>query len=307
MGVHRLLLPAVCLPGVALVLMSGCAACKCAPGKVPVPKAMREGETPIAAARPPTTTAPAEVPAKPSEEVPPAAPDLAALTRMAQSDHNALLEYCLRYYNTHYHDYTCLFIKQERLQDTLGPAQTIEAKFLQQPFGVVLHWVENAPSGDLAIYVEGENDGKMIVHPNGLPGFLAQCLRVDPEGKEAEEQSLYPITHFGFQREIETFLETNRQAMARGDFKSGGGEKGVVEETGRTALIMERHLPDKEGYPAELTKVYIDTEYLVPVKAEGYDGEGQLKFKYLYRDIRFNVGLSLDDFTPQANGLTCTP
>ena len=36
---------------------------------------------------------------------------------------------------------------------------------------------------------------------------------------------------------------------------------------------------------------------------EGYNWDDQLVCLYLYRDVKFNVGLKAEDFTPESNGI----
>lgn len=227
----------------------------------------------------------------------------ASPARLARRDPVGFLEYCLRQYRARYRDYTCTFLKQERIGGTLGPVQTIDAKYRDEPFSVVLRWAANAPAGDLAIYVEGENDGKVLVHPKGLASLLINCVRIDPAGEEAMEHSLFPITQFGFRRALETLIERNRQAEGRSEPEWGG--RVTIQETGRPAFLLIRDLPGSRDGALERTRTWIDVQYLVPTRIEGYDGNGELDFRYVYTDVRFNQGLTASDFAPEANGISC--
>jgi outer membrane lipoprotein-sorting protein len=62
-----------------------------------------------------------------------------------------------------------------------------------------------------------------------------------------------------------------------------------------------RYLPPKHDYPAQKTLVYIDTNYLVPIMIEAYDWDQKLSCRYVYRNVKFNLGLMSEDFLPQAN------
>jgi hypothetical protein len=42
----------------------------------------------------------------------------------------------------------------------------------------------------------------------------------------------------------------------------------------------------------------------VPVCLESYDGEEELASRYIYDDVKFNVGLTGEDFLPKANDMT---
>ncbi len=49
--------------------------------------------------------------------------------------------------------------------------------------------------------------------------------------------------------------------------------------------------------------IYLDKEYLLPTRTQGYDIAGNLIGSYRYLDLRFNQGLTDQMFSPQANGL----
>ena len=53
-----------------------------------------------------------------------------------------------------------------------------------------------------------------------------------------------------------------------------------------------------------VTVTYVDVDYLVPICIEGYDWDMKLQCRYLYRDLKFNVALTSDDFTPEANKIS---
>lgn len=234
----------------------------------------------------------------PAPEAAGKAPTEAELVKLAKTDQTALWELSLKHYDQSYRDYTCLFIKQERLGSTLGTVQTIEAGFSEQPYSVKLHWLKGDQGADRFIYVAGRNDGKALAHPTGLLGVLLPWVHLDPAGWLVMRTTLRPITDYGFKRSLEIFLATDRQALAAKELRLENGGMTTVEETGRPALLLIRHLPPKKGYPAAQIKVWLDREWLLPVKMEGYDWDGQLTFRYLYKDVKFNVGLKPADFKP---------
>jgi hypothetical protein len=239
------------------------------------------------------------VPPKPTES------DPSDLSQLARTDPAAMFESCLRYSQTHYQDYTCVFTKEERIKGDLRPPQTIEVKFLTEPFSVAMEWLNNAPAGDVAIYVEGKNENKMLVRPKGVLKLLVPCARIDPTGSQVMSYTLHPITDFGFSRNVQTIININRQAKEAGELKLEYAGTHTVEETARPAILINRRLPNTDRYPAVLTRFYIDTEYRIPVKIEAFDENENLLFRYFYQDIQINVGLTQNDFTPKANGITC--
>jgi hypothetical protein len=100
---------------------------------------------------------------------------------------------------------------------------------------------------------------------------------------------------------MKSILEAYEKAKERGDLTTNFLGKMTVDE--RPCLVMERLFPRKKIYPCARLVMAIDLEYLVPVHIEACDLQGNLCFEYLYKDLRFNVGLGGESFTAKANGL----
>jgi hypothetical protein len=229
---------------------------------------------------------------------------LAKVRHLAETDHIALLEYCLAGYGERYRNYTCGFVKQERIDGRLGEAQQIRVKFMESPYSVAMRWEANPPIADRILYVEGKYDNRMLARPANalLRSLVGSSVLRRPDGPEARQSTLRPVNVFGFKRSLESLLGVYRQAEAAGDLETSCGGRASV--AGREAIVLVRHLPARSDYPARETRVYIDTEYLLPFCVESYDWDGRLSSRYVYRDVKFNVALTADDFLPKANGLT---
>ncbi|MFP4356139.1 MAG: DUF1571 domain-containing protein [Phycisphaerae bacterium] len=231
-------------------------------------------------------------------------PDLLAeLERLAEHDHIALLEMCLDHCQKSYQDYTATFIKQERIRGILRDEQTIEVKYRDVPFSVALAWTKNAGRGDRLLYIEGQNDGKMLVRPavGWQRALVGSQVAKDPSGDEAMKSTLRPVTMFGFARGLTNLLDVYRQADAAGDLEIAFG--GYSSVSGRKCIQLVRTLPAKDDYPCHVTEIHIDLETLLPICIKGYDWDGKLASKYLYQDLQFNVGLRDEHFSPAANGM----
>jgi len=227
---------------------------------------------------------------------------VAQLTRLAETDHIALLEQCLQRAGN-YRDYRCTLVKQERIKGTLGKEQEVAVKFLASPFSVAMKWVRNAPIGDRILFVEGQHNNNMIVRPKGglLQMLTGGYVFRKPDGPDAMKNTLRPVSMFGFQRGLGELIKVYVQAKENGDLTQGFG--GFADVAGRKTLVLQRDLPAREDYPAKKTRIYVDLEHLVPTCIEGWDWDDRLTSRYVYKDIQFNTGLSEDDFRPEANGI----
>lgn len=225
-----------------------------------------------------------------------------SLESMAKENQTEFIENCFDNYKAHYHDYTCVFIKQERLGSKLSPLQRINTKCRENPYSVAMHW-QNPIDAVAVLYVQGQNGNKMLARPTGIAGFLISSVKLDPGSREALKTSQQPITEFSFDRQFKAILVTNKQAQDAGALKLRYEGIKAVPETGKPAFVIVREISDEKIFPAAKTTFYFDTEYLVPTRAEGYDAKGNLHFLYTFEDLQFNVGLKDSDFTPQANGI----
>ena len=234
---------------------------------------------------------------------------LKRLQRLAETDHVALLEFCLsEFRKSDYPSYTYRFIKQEKIGGKLGKAQHIDVKFAPKPFSIAMKWVQNAALGDALVYVEGKHidgDGRsqMVVRPKSklLRKLTGGSVKRLPDGPDAMKNSLRPCTMFGFENGLKSLLGVYKLARQRGHNDERFG--GFTKVDGRDCIVLERYLPQREDYPAKKTLTCIDIEYLVPLRVYGEGWDGKQNCNYEYHKVAFNAGLQAGDFTPQANGI----
>ena len=106
------------------------------------------------------------------------------------------------------HDYTCILIKRERIEDELQDFQTMRARVRCDrlavgqpavPFSVFLEFL-GPPKvrGRKVLFVAGENDNKMLAR-NGGKRFNFVIVKLDPVSEAAMRESLVPITEMGLE------------------------------------------------------------------------------------------------------------
>ena len=231
----------------------------------------------------------------------------ARLERLARTDPLALLETCLTHCRDSYDAYTCTFTKQERIGGRLRPEQRAAVKFRAEPFSVAMHWTHNPPPADRVLYVAGRHGGKMLLHlRSGLARLVAgdPALRA-PDDPEVRKNTLRPITAFGLANALERLHDISKRACDAGDAR--WEFVGYAEVDGRETLVVERHLPATEAYPAARTRIAIDTGTLAPTDIRSWDGRGELLSRYAYTDVNLQAELTDADFQPDANGITPPP
>lgn len=191
-------------------------------------------------------------------------------------------------------DYTALFYKRERVDGEWMPEETVFLKF-QKPFRVYLRWLPGAHGGREALYVEGANGNKVLIHePDGIARFFTFLL--DPGGWRILQESRYPFTEIGIGRLIERIAQDARRAWSKGELRLI--DRGTSTIKGREVLEVEGILPrdPRAGYSYYRSTLSIDREFGLPVKASIYDWDNRLVGTYAYTDLRLNLGLGNEEF-----------
>ena len=110
-------------------------------------------------------------------------------------------------------DYSANFTKQERLEGVLSEPMVMRVRIRQEPFSVHLKWLEGGDVGREVVYVDGENEDRMLVKFGGLEGRMLPTLKLSPHGDRAMAEARYPITEMGIQKLIERILEFRYQDL----------------------------------------------------------------------------------------------
>lgn len=216
-------------------------------------------------------------------------------------------------------DYSCRLIKRERIDGELQPyyfarvkvrcEQQVEGEVVK-PMAVFMQFLAPAKVKDRRIlYVDGENDGNMLVRKGG-GAFRFAKLKIDPFGAAAQRESNYPITDVGFDKILARLIE-----LAKADIKRDPTAANTVVSQFRDAKVNDRvctHLRVVHPEPGDEIEfhqadLYIDNELRVPIRlvvhgfpeAEEEEAEPPLLEEYSYVDLELNVGLSDDDFSKE--------
>lgn len=191
-------------------------------------------------------------------------------------------------------DYQAIFHKQERLKGKLLPEETILLKF-QKPLKIYMKWIGEPSKGAEALYVQGENDNKLVAHCGGAFGIYTACL--NPRAPTPMKDNRHPITEAGFGFIIKEMKRNLDSALSHGEFQIIRIAEEVFE--GRPATVIEARFIPAEGrkYYASRSLMYIDKEFWLPVCNVFYDENNTLFEKYSFNDVRLNVGFTPGDFS----------
>jgi len=206
--------------------------------------------------------------------------------------------------------YTAEFSKQEVVDGELTDSQKMTLKLRHEPFSVYMKWTEGKPGQEL-LYVDGKNDGEMIVKPGGWKGRVLGTLKLDPNGSMALSESRHPVTEVGLVNLAKTILDYRYDEA---DWTEGYDCRyDRTEIDGRPChrfTIVYDSPQDRPEYRKSV--VCLDREWLAVTYIENYGwpaedipadrlDEETLVERYAYTDINLDTQLAAMDFDA-ANG-----
>jgi hypothetical protein len=200
------------------------------------------------------------------------------------------------------HDYTCTFVKRERIEGRLTSPHMMVMKARTSPNSLYFKF-EQPNRGREAIYVHGRNNGRIVAHDVGLAKFVAGTMQLDPHGSMAMEENRHPVTEAGIGNLIDTVAK--RWATELDPGESVVTVQSGVRVSNRPATLIESVHPRRgPDYLFHKVKLYVDNEHGLPIHFEAFDWPAHpgaspaLVEQYSYIDLKTNVGLRDCDFDP---------
>lgn len=197
-------------------------------------------------------------------------------------------------------DFTAVFQKSELVQGKRHES-TMNMKFRKKPFSVYLLFTDDK-KGQEVIYVNGQNEGKMLAHAGGLLK-IAGTVTLDPTGKRAMKGGRYPITRIGIFNMLESVItqwehdkkypNIKLSYYPDATLKDPNGKLGTIA----CKVLVSHHPKPLRNVRFQTTRLYINKKTNLPVRVEQYGfpvragGQPILLEKYTYWNLRTNVGL----------------
>lgn len=194
-------------------------------------------------------------------------------------------------------NYQAVFTKQEMIQGKMLKSEVV-LKLREQPYSVYMLFV-NPHKGREVIYVEGKNEGKLLVHETGIRS-IAGTVALEPASDDALEENRYPITMVGMRKMVEKLLQQWRQEGQYGEVEVKyypNARMGDVE----CKVIESRHPTPRKQFKFQMSRLYIEKTTGLPVRLEqwGFPNTGTqpvLVEEYTYTRLQTNPGLTDLDF-----------
>ncbi len=203
-------------------------------------------------------------------------------------------------------DYTCRFVKQERIRGELRPHEIIDMKVRHEPFSVYMHFLKPKEiDGQIVSFIDGQNDGKMIVKPVGIQGVFGP-VAILTDGALAMKDQRYPITRAGFVHLTEDLIKVGLMDRKYGECKVRTFKGAKVGE--RVCTVTEViHPVRRKNFRFYRARIFVDDELDIPIRyaawtwpeemgAKGEKGKPVLEEEYTYTNLKLNPGLTDADF-----------
>jgi hypothetical protein len=207
------------------------------------------------------------------------------------------------YFQTH-EKYTCRVTRQEKVGRNIGEREIMLMNFRLSPRSVYYEWLDPANDGRECIYVEGQNEGKLISMGGKGDLLLAgRRVAVDPDGFLAKSKSRYSIREAGLDNMVRR-LDARLRKQEQGDLSEGPvmymGRTSRDEFAGEVDYLRNDIPPgaDKAFPSGGVRHWYFEpsTGRLALMYATE-PGGGLLEY-YLFDRFVPNEGLTDADFTP---------
>jgi hypothetical protein len=208
-------------------------------------------------------------------------------------------------------DYEATLTTRERIGNKLSDPKTMFVRIREQkeqdgkivtPLSVYLRFTApGSVQGQEALWVESQNNNKLLGHQGGTLGRFTPAIWLDPKGPIAMQGSRYPISEIGITNLVTKLIEKGERDRKRDEVEVRFDEKAKV--AGRPATLIEvKHPKPRPYFDFYIARIYIDQELKLPVRYAAYswpqDGgqEPQLLEEYTYTNVKPNVGLTDKDF-----------
>ncbi|MCI0335293.1 MAG: DUF1571 domain-containing protein [Planctomycetes bacterium] len=201
-------------------------------------------------------------------------------------------------------DYSCTFFKQERIDGELGEQQQIYLKVMHQPFSVYMFF-KQPHAGREVVYVQGQNDNKLVVLDAGVKRFLGK-MTLDVNGALAMKGQRHPITSVGIRN-----LSAKLVKVFEGETKYGECEVSTNANTkinGRpTTMVQIFHPQPRQNFRWHVARLFFDNELKIPIHFDAYlwpeqpGGKPPLEESYTYQNLKINNNFTALQFDPNNN------
>ena len=201
-------------------------------------------------------------------------------------------------------DYEAIFDKQEMVGRTLYSGRMV-IKLRHDPFSVYLRFIDQN-NGREVMYAGPRYQYKMMAHE--APGTLSSMvgtISLEPNSARAMAEGRHPITQIGMVKMMDALIqqwEMEKKFNDPQDPKVYYYPNAKLDGQIECQAAISRHENPQHAFRFYETRVFFEKKSHFPIRLEQYAApdrahpEPYLVEKYIYTNIRTNVGLTDNDF-----------
>ena len=172
--------------------------------------------------------------------------------------------------------------RQERVGDSLQPAEDVLLSIRRSPRAVLLQWKEGAHQGREVLFSEKETNGMLLVNmaDSKIP---VPRISLPPDSPLALHNSRHPITEAGFDTIVRNLQKTIDENKA-GDQSHGRIAYAGLEQP--ELLDHPCHKIVRVTANGENWQVFLDPASKLPALVQANAANGDLLERYLFRTVQ---------------------
>jgi hypothetical protein len=202
-------------------------------------------------------------------------------------------------------DYSCTFVKQERIDGDLGEHQHIFMKVRHEPFSVYMSFLKPF-QGREVLWVAGQNNNEMVVMEAGWKRTVLGKMNLDPEGAVAMRGQKHPVTRVGIRNLLIELARRYEEDTKYGECEVTSQLDKKVSGRSTTMVQIVHPIP-RQNFRAHIARIFFDNELRVPIHYDAYlwpqqpGGRPPLEESFTYTNLKINNGYTARDFDANNN------
>ena len=204
--------------------------------------------------------------------------------------------------NRQFGAYACIVTMRETVRGELQDMRRAQMIFRAEPFSVYMKYITpDDIVGREIVYVEGQNNGRIIVTKGGYrPAFAHITRAITTDSQLARSESNHSLKELGIASMMKQLLDVAHSTEQFPDCKIEFIENASIDNRACT-VIQITHEPKSDVFPFYRGQVFIDNQYQVPVRFVCYNwpdssGIATIREEFTYTNIIPNVSVTDADF-----------
>jgi hypothetical protein len=175
-------------------------------------------------------------------------------------------------------------------------------KVREEPFSVYMYFLE-PHEGREAIFVDGRNSNKLLVHETGLASLIG-TLELEPTSSQVMAENRYPVTKAGMANMVRTVIEQWEEESKYGETDVKYFEDARIGDVA-CRVIESSHPTPRKQFKFHMTRLWIEVESGLAVRIQQFgfpktkDAKPPVLEDYTFSKIKPEVRLTDRDFDPE--------